>query len=462
MDGCYNTVIMNKRFKPFTRKQAYLLPPSLEEWLPQGHLAYFVIEVVEELDLSAIYDSYQGDGRGYPPYDPQMMTALLLYGYCLGLTSSRRMERATHEDVGFRLVSANQHPDHDSICRFRKRHLKALSGLFVQVLRMCQKAKLVKLGHVSLDGTKVRANASKHKAMSYGRMKKSKKELAREVEELFKAAERVDAEEDAKYGKGVRGDEPPEELRHKEGRLKKIREAMAELEAEARAEAEKKAAERRSKEEARGKKLPGRKPKVSDPKKAKPEDRSQRNFTDSESRIMKCSATKSFEQCYNGQAAVDSKHQVIVATGLTQRADDKGEVEPILEKMALVLDDIPAGLRLSGDAGYFSEDNVLTMEEFGLDPYIATGKMKHGEKVLPVRGRPLKKITVKERMSRKLRTKKGKKIYSRRKAVVEPVFGQIKQARGLRQFLLRGLENVSAEWDLWCLSHNLLKLYRYA
>jgi hypothetical protein len=293
-------------------------------------------------------------------------------------------------------------------------------------------------------------------------MRKSEKELALEVKRLLDSAERVDAEEDAKYGKGVRGDELPEELRHKEGRLKKIREAMAELEAEARLKAEEKAKDRRTKEEGKGKKLPGRKPKVSDPKEAKPEDRSQRNFTDPESRIMKCSGSKSFEQCYNAQAVVDDKHQVIVATGLTQRADDKGEVEPILEKMALVLDDIPAGMKLSGDAGYFSEDNVLTMEEFGLDPYIATGKMKHGEKVLPVRGRPPKKIRVKERMSCKLRTKKGKKVYSRRKAVVEPVFGQIKQVRGLRQFLLRGLENVSAEWDLWCLSHNLLKLYRYS
>ena len=451
---------MNKRFKPFSRKQAYLLPPSLEEWLPEGHLAYFIIEVVEELDLTAIYDSYQGDGRGYPPYDPQMMTALLLYAYCLGLSSSRRIERATYEDVGFRLVSANQHPDHDCICRFRKRHLKALSGLFVQVLRMCQKAKLVKLGHVALDGTKVRANASKHKAMSYGRMKKSKKELAREVKELFEAAERVDSEEDAKYGKGVRGNELPEDLRHKAGRLKKIRKAMSELEAEARQKAEAKAKARRIKEEkAGGKKLPGRTPK--DPKKAKPEDRSQRNFTDPESRIMKCSATKSFEQCYNAQAAVDDKHQVIVATGLTQRADDKGEVEPVLAKMAQVLKDIPAGMKLSGDAGYFSADNVLTLEEFGLDPYLATGKMKHGEKLVPVRGRPPKKMTVKERMSRKLRTKKGSRVYARRKAVVEPVFGQIKHARGLRQFLLRGLENVRAEWDLWCLSHNILKLYRY-
>ncbi len=456
----------DKKFKAVQRDQMYLFPPSVEDWLPKGHLAYFILDVVDQLDLSEIYASYQGDGRGQPPYEPAMMTALLLYAYAVGRPSSRRIETATHEDVAFRVIAANQHPDHDSICEFRKRHLKALSSLFIQILKLCREAGLVKLGHVALDGTKVRANASKHKAMSYKRMKAKEDELERQIRELLDLADRVDAEEDARYGKGVRGDELPEELRYREGRLKKIREAKAALEAEARAAAEaaKKEVEHKLEERARktkesGKKPPGRPPQVPDPDEAEPGDKSQRNFTDPDSRIMKDGATKSFEQCYNGQAAVDDECQVIVGARVTQAANDKQEVGPMLDEMKTRGGRLPE--RLSADAGYFSEDNVRLLEDSEVEGFVAMDKQKHGETPPSIRGRPPKNMSVKDKMRRKLLTKRGRAVYKKRKEVVEPVFGQIKEARGLRRFSLRGFENVSSEWDLWCLTHNLLKLYRF-
>ena len=458
--------MMDKKFRPCDRDQMFLLPPSVLEWLPEGHLAYFLIEVVERLDLSEIYASYGGDGRGQPPYDPAMMTALLLYAYCVGLPSSRRIERACVEDVAFRVIAANQRPDHDSIAAFRKRHLKTLTGLFLQVLKLCREAKLLRLGHVALDGSKVRANASKHKAMSYGRMKEKADELELKVKELLDLAERVDAEEDAKYGKGVRGDELPAELRTKQGRLKKIREAMAALEAKARAEAEaaaeaarRKIAEREEKSAASGEKPRGRPPEVPDPAQAKPEDKAQRNFTDPESRIMKAGATKSFEQCYNAQAAVDEECQVIVAAQVTQAANDMEQLAPMVEAIKENLGEGPVAL--TADAGYFSASNVGTLDANGIEGYLAVGRIKHGEAPAPVEDDPPAELPAKERMRRKLLTERGRTVYAKRKAVVEPVFGQIKQARGLRQFLLRGLENVQHEWELWCLTHNLLKLHRY-
>ena len=457
---------MEKKFKECNREQMYLLPPSLLDWLPEDHLAYFIIDLMDHLDLSEIYASYQGDGRGQPPYDPTMMTALLLYAYCVGVPSSRRIEKATYEDLGFRVVSANQHPDHDSICEFRKRHLKSLAGLFVQALKLCQQAGLLKLGHVALDGRKVHANASKHKAMSYGRMKKAEEDLEREVKALLAEAERVDWEEDGKSGKGVRGEDLPEELRRRESRLRKIREARSALEAEARVKAEaeaegarKKLAERAEKERESGKKLPGREPKVPDPEQAKPEEKSQRNFTDPDSRIMKDGATKSFEQCYNAQAAVVEERQVIVASSVSQEANDKNQLEPMVEAIAENMGELPK--KLTADAGYYSEDNVKVLEDKEIDGYIAVGRIKHGEAAPAVRGRPPKEMSPRDRMRRKLMSKRGRTVYARRKCVVEPVFGQMKQVRGLRQFLLRGFEKVSCEWDLWCLTHNLLKLYRF-
>ena len=455
-----------KTFKPYTPDQSYLFPPSPREWLPEDHLSYFIGDVVDTLDLSSIMSEYtHGDDRGQPPYHPVMMVKLLLYAYCVGKPSSRKIERATHEDVPFRVLSAGHHPDHDTIADFRKRHLQSLAGLFFQVLQICREAGLVKLGHVSLDGTKVKANASKHKAMSYGRMEKSEAELVAQIDALLKEAEVVDAEEDAKYGKGKRGDELPEELARRESRLKKIRQAKAALEKKAREKAEKKGAEakakideRERKEKKTGKKTPGRKPAVPDPDAAKPEPKAQRNFTDPQSRIMKDGASKSFEQCYNAQAVVDSESQIIVASDVTQQPNDKQQLIPMMkqtEENTGTKPDI-----LSADAGYFSEDNLTDERLEGVDLYVPPDRQKHGDDPPPSELPSVVDDTIKEKMRHKLRTDAGKKVYARRKAIVEPVFGQIKQARGFRRFSFRGLENVAAEWDLVCLTHNLLKLFR--
>jgi transposase len=445
---------MEKTFKSCDRKQMLLLPPSLLDWIPEGHLSLFILDLVEQLDLTNIYASYKGDGRGQPPYDPRMMTALLFYAYCTGVPSSRQIEKRTHEDVAFRVITANRQPDHDSVCEFRKRHLKSLAGLFVQILRLCQEAGLVKLGHVALDGTKIKANASKHKAMSYGRMKKKKEELEKEIEALLKNAEAVDNEEDKKYGKGKKGWELPDELKRRETRLAKIKEAMNALEQEARQE-------KSEKQKAKEAKTKSKQTPANPPPSVEPKDSAQRNFTDPDSRIMKVSSTNSFEQCYNGQAVVDDSFQVIVAANLSQNANDMDEVEPILDILEQNLGSIPQKTAITTDAGYFSETNLMLFEDALLNPFMATQKMKHGEVLPQVRGRIPNDMTPKDRMRRKLSTKKGQEIYSKRKSTVEPVFGQIKQAMGLRQFLLRGYDNVSAEWQIWCLSHNLLKFYRY-
>ena len=448
------------QFKPYQPNQLLLLPPDMRQWLPEDDLSYFIMDVVNELDLSAIYQSYDSSKGGQPPFAPKMMTSLLLYAYCVGIPSSRKIEKATYYQIPFRVIAADQHPDHDTIAEFRKRHLKALSGLFVQALLLCRQVGLVKLGHVSLDGTKVKANASKHKAMSYGRMEKKAEELEGEVKRLLAEAQAVDDAEDARYGKDKRGDELPRELRFKQDRLRKIKEAMKSLEADSKAEADVKREEIRLKEqtlEKEGRKRKGKKPK--DPS-DKPEPKAQRNFTDPESRIMKDGASKSFEQAYNCQAAVDEESQIIVATNVTQQANDKQQLEPLVEEIKKNADgETPE--KLSADNGYFSESNVEYLVGEGVDGYIATNRQKHGDAPeLAGCGRIAKDATKQERMTRKLRTKKGRETYSKRKQIVEPVFGQIKETRGFRRFLLRGLENVSAEWDLICLTHNLLKLFR--
>jgi len=447
-------------FKPYQPNQLLLLPPDMRQWLPEDDLSYFIMDVVNELDLSAIYQSYDSSRGGQAPFAPKMMTSLLLYAYCVGIPSSRKIEKATYYQIPFRVIAADQHPDHDTIAEFRKRHLKALSGLFVQALLLCRQVGLVKLGHVSLDGTKVKANASKHKAMSYGRMEKKAEELEGEVKRLLAEAQAVDDAEDARYGKDKRGDELPKELRFKQDRLRKIKEAMKSLDADSKAEADVKREEIRLKEqtlEKEGRKHKGKKPK--DPG-DKPEPKAQRNFTDPESRIMKDGASKSFEQAYNCQAAVDEESQIIVATNVTQQANDKQQLEPLVEKIKKNADgETPE--KLSADNGYFSESNVEYLEGEGVDGYIATNRQKHGDAPeLAGCGRIAKDATKQERMTRKLQTKKGRETYSKRKQIVEPVFGQIKETRGFRRFLLRGLENVSAEWDLICLTHNLLKLFR--
>ena len=436
-----------QRFRDYGPDQDFLLSPSLREWLPQDHLANFISDVVDTLDLSEIIAAYDNSQGGQASFHPVMMVKLLLYAYCVGVPGSRRIEKSTYDVIPFRVLSANQHPDHDTIADFRKRHLVALSHIFLQVLRLCQKAGLVKLGHVALDGTKVKANASKHKAMSYEYMGKRSEELAAEIARLLSEAEATDEAEDIRYGKGKRGDELPAELRFREQRLKKIQEAKLALEAEARQQAEVAADSLTSK--------PGTVTDVS------PQPEAQRNFTDPDSRIMKDGATQAFEQAFNGQVAVDSKYQVIVAAGVTQECNDKRQVEPMVERMKANLGGL-CPKRMTLDNGYYSDENVEFLRRAGIDAYIATGRLKHGEAPPPApRGRIPKGLTVKERMARKLRTIKGRCTYARRKAIAEPVIGQIKEVRGFRRFLLRGMEEVSYEFDLICLTHNLLKIFRY-
>lgn len=446
---------MSRPFKEYSPDQMYLMPPSLRDWLLEDHLAYFICDVVDQLDLSEIVRAYEaGDGRGQPAYHPAMMVKLLVYAYCVGVPSSRKIEAKTYEDVAFRVIAADQHPDHDTIAEFRKVHLAALSGLFVQVLLLCRQAGLVKLGHVALDGTKVKANASKHKAMSYGRMCEKEAEIEREVEELMRKAQEADEAEDKGYGKGKRGDELPEEWRFRENRLAKIREAKVQLEREARQKAmEEGKLDEEGQPRVEGR---GRRPKYP-PGIPAPTD--QRNFTDPESRIMKDSTTKGFIQAYNAQAAVDGKAQVIVAADVTDEANDKKQAEPMVHQMEENLKAKPK--EVSADSGYYSEANVQFLEGKSIEPLIAVDKSKHTDPQVPVpRGRIPKALPVKERMRRKLKTKRGQEKYRLRKEIVEPVFGQIKQVRGFRSFLLRGLEKVRGEWRLICLTHNLLKLFR--
>jgi hypothetical protein len=388
-----------------------------------------------------------------------MMVGLLVYSYCVGTASSRKIEKATYEQVPFRVLTADQHPDHDTIAEFRRRHIQALSELFLQVLRLCQKAGLVRLGHVALDGTKVRANASKHKAMSYGRMDGKIAELEEQIRQLMTEAEATDQAEDARHGKGRRGDELPPELRLRQRRLEKLRQAKAALEEEARQKAV--AEQGRREQEDRQRQEEGKKPVQhrSEPD-AKPDEKAQKNFTDPDSRIMKDGATKSFEQSYNGQAAVDGHSQVIVAADVTQQANDKRQVQPMVSQMKENLGGaVPEAL--TADCGYFSEDNVDFLDGQKIDGYIAVDRQKHGQAQAEApQGAAAPAGTAKERMAWKLGTPKGRETYRMRKAVVEPVFGQIKSCRGFRGFLLRGLEAVRAEWRLICAGHNLLKLFR--
>ena len=477
---------MSKRFRSCSLDQPLLLPPSLQDWLPEKHLARFIADVTEQLDLSEILADYtRRDGRGMAAYHPAMMVRVLLYGYCLGVVSSRKLERATYEDVAFRYLAADQHPDHDSIASFRQTHLQALGGMFLQALRLCEKAGLVKLGHVAIDGTKLKANASKHKAMSYDRMQEKEKQLREEVEKLLAQAAQVDAEEDTQYGKGKPGDELPAELARRESRLQKIAAAKADLEQEARerarrekAAAEAKLAGRQRQEEERGKKLGGRPPQIPDPEQARVEPKAQRNFTDPDSRIMLDGATKSFTQAYNAQAAVDSQEQIIVAAALTQETNDKKQLVPMLEQVAENLGRKPE--HGSADAGYFSEAAVTDERVAGIDLLVPPDRQKHspgseGKPVIADTGVPATTESqsqsvgestpppaksAAETMRDKLRTAAGRALYKMRKAVVEPVFGQIKAVRGLRGFSMRGLEKVSAEWQIMCLTHNLLKLFR--
>lgn len=444
-----------RTFRPYDRDQMLLLPPSLKDWLPKGHLSGFVSDVVDTLDLSEIFSYYGGPARGTVPFNPRMLTTVLVYAYCVGVFSSRKINRKLEEDVAFRVLAANERPDFRTISDFRKVHLKALSGLFMQVFKLCRKAKLVKLGNVALDGTKIQAAASKHKAMSYDRMGTEETRLTAEIATLLREAQRVDEEEDARYGSDRRGDELPVELAFRESRLKKIQQAKAELEREAKEEAEAKKREIAAWEKEECKK---------DPKPTEatgiPKPKAQKNFTDPESRIMPSSTYKgSFVQGYNCQAAVDGESQIIVAADITQETNDKKQAAPMIEQIIANAGTAPKNILM--DSGYFSKENIGKLDNPGMEVFMPPDRKEHGKKTPAApRGRIPGALSVADRMRRKLQTKRGHAVYALRKEIVEPVFGQIKQARGFRQFLLRGVEKVKGEWTLICTTHNLLKLWK--
>ena len=449
---------MSKTYRPWNPNQQYLLPPSVQDWLPENDLVYFILDTVNELDISAITQKYEQEKRGYPPYHPRMMVALLLYAYCRGIFSSRKIMRACQERLTFRVIAGDDIPDFHTISDFRKLHLKELQLLFIQVLRLCQEAGLVKLGHIALDGTKIKANASRHKAMSYGRMLQEENRLAEEIRQLLAKAETIDEQEDNEYGVDRRGDELPEELGRRVSRLKRIQEAKKALEANAKAVAQQSRKERQQEDSTNNDEPKrGRKRKVVS---EVPADNKQYNFTDPESSIMKAN-NKGWDQCGNAQAAVDSKKQVIVACDVTNESNDKQQFEPMLEQTQENIGEDKKIKAASADSGYYSESNVKFAESKNIDAYIATKRDKHSdaEPKFP-RGRTPKDLTAQEEMARKLRTKKGRETYSKRKSIVEPVFGQIKRARGFVQFSLRGLEKMRGEWAIVCLTHNLLKLFK--
>jgi transposase len=421
---------MAKTFREWTPEQSVMFPPSPLDLVEKDELVHFIRALVlEQLDLSAILDQYQEE-RGYPPFHPAMMTAVLLYSYCQGIYSSRRMARACKQRVDFMALTSMQKPDFRTVNLFRRRHLRALGGLFGQVLRLCQKAGLVKLGHVAVDGTRIQANANKRKSMSYSRMKKAETDLQAEVDRWFAEADRIDEEEDALYGADKSGDEMPDWVSDKQERLKRIQQAKAELEAEAKAEAE----QGRNPEKARNERKPT----------GKPAETAQRNFTDPESRLMRTS--EGFIQGYNGQAAVDFPSQVIVAQTLTTSSNDMQQMIPLLEQIKSNLG--RQAKEISADSGYCSERNLKALIQRHIRGYIATDRQRKIQNV----------SRWVQRMRQRLRQGAGRSRYRLRKQIVEPVFGQIKEARAFRRFLLRGEKNVAGEWSLICTAHNLLKL----
>jgi transposase len=432
---------MSKGYRAYLPEQDFLLPPSLSRWLPEGHLAYFVSDVVDQLDLAPMHAEYGEERRGQPAYDPRMMTKLLVYGYCVGVYSSRKIQQRLQEDVAFRILAAGNEPDFRTISDFRKIHLKTLSGFFEEVLKIVLETGAMKLGRVALDGTKIKANASKHKAMSYARMAQQEEAIREQVKELMVRAAAADAEEDTLFGKDKRGDELPDELQRRETRLARIREARRVVEERAR---EKAKAQGKPEDE------------------AQPEAKAQYNFTDPESRIMK--SNEGFVQAYNGQIAVEPEFQLIVGQLVTQAGNDKEQVQPMAAAIEEQSGQLPA--ELLADAGYCSDSNLEYLEseaepEKQINAYVATGRQKHSEAPAECPRGPLPTGATRiDQMRRKLQTKAGKAVYARRKAIVEPVFGQIKQVRGFRRFSLRGLIKVQGEWALVCLTHNILKLHR--
>jgi len=415
---------MSKSFREWNVDQVWLLPPSVNDFVPADHVAHFVRDTVRTaLDLGLIYRSYKSD-RGQPPFHPAMMVALLLYAYSQGVYASRRIAKACEERVDFMAVTGMQKPDFRTIAKFRRRHLPALRLLFIESLRLCREAGLVELGHVALDGTKIKANASKHKAMSYGRMKEAEPVLTKTVEEWMSQACGADDDDDQTHGPDRRGDETPDWMASKEARLAKIKAAKAALEAEAKAAG-----------------------------KDAPADKAQRNFTDPESRIQK--TKDGFIQGYNAQAAVDHANQVIVACDVGPSSADNPQLVPMVDQITANTGAVPN--EVSADAGYSAEANLEALDARGIDAYIAPGRQRHG-KAAPSAAQPVTPETRVGRMAAKLREGAWGSPYHLRKITVEPVFGQIKQARGFRQFLMRGLANVQAEWAMVCTAHNLCKL----
>lgn len=445
-----------KQFKASNRNQPFLMPPSIEEWLPQKHLARFVVEIVAQLDLSDIYKHYSGQGKD--AYDPKAMLSLLFYGYATHTFSSRKIERATYDSVAFRYIAANTHPDHDTIANFRKRFLPQIEELFVQILLFAQEMGVLKVGKVSLDGTKIKANASKHKALSYGHIKKLETQLKAEVQILLDKASKADntANDD--------GMDIPEEIARREDRLQAIKEAKEKIEQRAneRYKKEEKLYEEKIKKRTDKAKLTGKKPRGKTPKPPTKEvkDKDQINLTDEESRIMKTSGG-GFEQCYNAQASADHESRLIVQRHVTQNGNDKQEIAPAIKWYEIHTEFKPS-VALNADAGYFSEENIKLCVKHDIVPYISFGKEQHNQplevrfkKADPLPDNP----TDIERMKHRLQTPEGKAIYAQRKSVIEPIFGIIKHIMGFRQFMLRGFKKVQGEWNLVCIAYNLKRLH---
>ena len=435
---------MSTTFRPYSPDQSLLLPPDVRAWLPEGHLAHHVSDLVDGLDLTAFYAPYEGDGRRNAPYDPRMMVKVLLYAYATGVFSSRGIARALEEDVAFRVLAAGNFPQHRTLCEFRRRHLEDFQALFVEVVRLAQELGLVRLGKLSVDGTKVRANASKRKAMSYDRMQEAERRLEGEIAALLRQADETDETEDACLGAEIRGDELPAELRRREERLAAIRAAKARLEAAARAA-----------DDARGRQ-PGqdRNPKGGPPYKrayGEPDEKAQSNFTDPESSIMKTS-NEGFQQCYNAQVAVDGEHQLVVATGLTANASDQGELPVLLDTVNETFDAQPA--TVLADAGYCNERDLTDLEQRGIDGYVAAGR--EGKQAAT---RNLEEHPATGRMIDKLKTKAGRAVYAQRKWLSEAPNGWIKHVLGFRRFSLRGLAKARCEWHLVCLALNVKRLH---
>ena len=436
---------MPTSFLPYEPKQDFLLPPSVSEWLPENHLAYFVMEIIDRLDLQVFYARYEGDGRRNQPYDPAMLVKVLVYGYATGVFSSRKIARKLFEDVAFRMLGAGNFPSHRTICDFRLRHLSELKELFVQVGKLARELGLVKLGVIGLDGTKIKANASKHKAMSYGRMKEQEQKLKQEIEALLERARTTDAEEDERLGAEFVDEALPEELRRRESRLAKIEAAKARLKAR-QAEADRERGRHPDDEQRRGDGAgrPFKRPF------GEPEEKAQDNFTDPDSRIMKMST--GFEQCYNAQAAVDGDSQLIVASELTNNAADNGELVAMVEAVNTNLGQLPK--RVLADSGYRSEQAFAALEEKGVEGLVALGREGKDRTAIDPEHYPAS-----ARMAERLATPEGQAQYRRRKVIPEPVFGWIKHVLGFRQFSLRGLTKVAGEWSLVCLAINVRRMW---